>query len=695
MKPMTILFSSGRRAVIAGAGLMLLAGCETPPGGVQNNTKYSASAPVLQEPEHVAYSVPVPPPPPVRQLTQEEQQRARLDMLRQQLSQASYDWRLYSQIGQSLLELKEYHAAAAAFEQALATHPIAKTLDQERKAADMAKARADAARAQQAQVQAAQETAAANAMMSGLMGSMSMMPGGGNMQNVMPVVEGMNRYSEGMAMAAATGAAQVNEEIIASSMPERQEIAAVWISLALAQSGYGDHVTAAASMERAYQIDPARHDALWRLAGIWREAGSPDRALAVITRYLAFAPGKPNPQCCLMISEIFRSLGMETDAALALDAAVKPQREAVAANPNDLTALQTLGNLCNQGGLYEEACKSFTAAYKVKPGDAATINGLVVSQLSLGKAQPDAQLVGRMEAMAAASPNAAYAWYLLGRFQEESGNAAAAGAAYRKSVDAWEASSIHGKLPGHMAVSYAGCGLTNKAAQCLEQVLDEQVGSSMAYIEFFRVGAVREKADNRPDQAIEFYSLCLEANPSYRPALLALQRIAARSDATVTAQLAESAAALARGDKTGAIASRATAVALLPPGPKKDELQREILRLAANAEKLPSISAESRAHWMRGNAIVKQAKSQKDVWRALLEYRQTLILVPWQNSLHLNVAACYGMLERYDDAIRETRLFVDGSPDPKAAEEARNKICELEYQCKVARRELGGLNPFR
>ena len=694
MKRIAALFYSGRQAVIVGAGLTLLAGCVTPPDG----TQYSSNTTVPPQPAQVEPAAqPALPPPsvPLHQPSQEEQLRTKLDLLRKQLAQSSYDWRIYSQIGQAFLELKDYRSAAAAFEQALTTHPITKTLDQERKAMDMAKARADAARAQQEQMRVAQETAAANAMMSGLMGSMSMMPGAGTMQNVMPVIEGMNRYNEGMAVAAATGAGQVNEETIDSSMPERQDLATIWINLALAQAGYGDYATAAASMERAYQIDPARHDALWRLAGIWREAGSPDRALSVMTRYLAFAPGKPNPQCCLMITEIFRSLGMDADAAIALDAAVKPLREAVAANPNDLTALQTLGNICNQGGLYDEAFKAFSAAYKQKPGDAAVINGLVVSELSLGKTRPDAELVGRMEAMAAASPNAAYSWYLIGRFQEESGNATAAGAAYRKSVDAWDASGAHGKVPGHVAVSYAGCGQTNKAAQCLDQLLDEQVGSSMAYIEFFRVGAVREKADNRPEQAIEYYSLCLDANPNYRPASLALQRIAARTEAAVTAQLAESAAALTRGDKAGAIASRAAAVALLPPGQKKDDLQREILRLAASTEKLPAVSAEGRAHWMRGNAIVKQAKSQKDVWRALLEYRQAIIQAPWQNSLRLNVAACYGMLGRYDDAIRETRLFLDGSPDAKAAEEARSRVYELEYQCKVARRELGALNPFR
>ena len=414
-----------------------------------------------------------------------------------------------------------------------------------------------------------------------------------------------------------------------------------------------------------------------------------------MTRYLAFAPGKPNPQCCLMISEIFRSLGMEADAAQALDAAVKPLREAVAANPNDLAALQTLGNLCNQSGLYDEAFKTFTAAYKLKPADAAVINGLVVAELSLGKPQADSTIVGRMESMAAASANAPYAWYLLGRLQEESGNSSAATAAYRKSVEAWEAAGARGKVPGHVAVSYAGCGLTNKAAQCLEQVLDEQVGSSLAYIEFFRVGAVHEKTDATPEQAIEFYALCLDANPNYRPAALALQRLAARTEATVTAQLAESAAALVKGDKAGAIANRAAAVALLPPGAKKDDLYRDILRLAATADRLPPVPADARAHWMRGNAIVKQAKSQKDVWRALLEFRQALIQAPWQSSLRLNVVACYGMLGRYDDAIRETRMFLEGSPDLKAVEEARSRIYELEYQCKVARRELGGLNPFR
>ena len=174
-----------------------------------------------------------------------------------------------------------------------------------------------------------------------------------------------------------------------------------------------------------------------------------------------------------------------------------------------------------------------------------------------------------------------------------------------------------------------------------------------------------------------------------------MQRIAARTEATVTAQLAESAAALARGDKAGAIASRATAVTLLPPGPKRDDLQREILRLAAGSDKLPAIPAEGRVHWMRGNAIVKQAKSQKDVWRALLEYRQAMLQAPWQNALRLNVAACYGMLGRYDDAIGETRLFLEGSPDAKAVEEARSRIYELEYQSKVVRRELSALNPCR
>lgn len=654
-----------------------------------------ASLALSQDQQSAAASVAAAAPEPAHQLTRQEALRENLDDLRAQLAKAPYSWHCYSQIGETLLELKEYRAAATAFEQALKVHPIDKTVTQEKKVADRVKAQTEAERKQQEQMRAAQQAAADNAMLSGMMDTISMMPGGNRMALMKPMVDGINNQNLAATMAQGAGASALNEELPESALPERQDIAGLWINLGLAQSGYGDHNTAAASLEKAFELDPARFDALWRLAGIWREAGAPDKALNVMARYLALAAGRPNPQCCLMIMEIFRSLGMEDSAATALNAAIKPARELAAASPNDVPSLLTLGNLCTQGGLYEEAARTFAAAAKLKPDDPAVINGVAVSQLSLGKVQADAQFISRLESMAAANPNAAYAWYLVGRFQEESGNAAAAAAAYRKAVSAWEASGQHGNVPGHVAVAYAGCGMGDKVFQCLNQLVDAQVGSSQAYIDCFRVGVIQEKVGTHPEEAIEYYSLCLDGNPNYRPAAMALQRIAARNEAAITAALKESDAASARGDKSSAIASRAAAAALMAPGQKKEDVYREILRLAATADKLPPMSGEGREHWMRANAITKQVKAQADVRRALLEYRQALIYAPWQSSLRLSMAACYGLLGRYDDAIRETRMFLEASTDPKASEEARDRIYELEYQWKTTRRELGNLNPFR
>ncbi len=676
-------------AALVGAGIFLAGGCATTP---QPRSQPAPPPPVVKAPP----AAPVTPAPAVRQPTREELLAARLEQLRRQWAQAPYDWKNCNAVGETLLELKEYRAAELVFEQALAVHPISEMLTQEKRRDNLAKARADALRQQQEQQRKAQEMAATNAMMSGLLGSMANMPnmaaGSRQALNVMtPMLEGFANAEVGMAQAQAMVTGSV-AELAEYGLPARKEKAALWFNLGQAQAGYGNNVKAAASLESAFQFDPARYDILWRLALAWREEGRPDKALLVANRYLAMMPGGKNMANCLVVMDLFRALRLPEEADAAFDGMAAVGR---APDSADVRNLMEWGDFCNRAGRFGEALPAYAAAYrKAAIRDTALLNGLAVAYLSTGKPIQESGLIAEMSAGAEKARAPDYQWYLAGSLHELSGNPQGAREAFLKAVERWEKEYAGQEIPGHIAVCFAAIGRLPQAATYLHATLRGDRNGILSGRDYFRIVGIHEKA-GRPELAMLFCRLSLRETPGFRPAELAMERLARNEEANVKASLAQAEAALRDGDKAKAILALSAAAALMPGGEKQDALYADVLRLAVGMENPPPVPEAGRAHWLRGNAICKQVKSPADIHRALMEYQMALAEAPWMASLWLNVAVCHGLLNDYDNAVREIKMYLNGTADPKAAGDSWDKLYELEQQWNTARRELKGLNPFK
>ena len=123
-------------------------------------------------------------------------------------------------------------------------------------------------------------------------------------------------------------------------------------------------------------------------------------------------------------------------------------------------------------------------------------------------------------------------------------------------------------------------------------------------------------------------------------------------------------------------------------GSSKDrQLREKIIRLALRIKPLPAVQEEAERRMARGRAAVKAAKDQRGFLRAANEFKKAVWVAPWLAEGYYNLGVVQDKAGRYDDAIRNLKLYMLAAPDAPDIKQVRNIIYEIEYRKEEAKRQ--------
>ncbi len=88
----------------------------------------------------------------------------------------------------------------------------------------------------------------------------------------------------------------------------------------------------------------------------------------------------------------------------------------------------------------------------------------------------------------------------------------------------------------------------------------------------------------------------------------------------------------------------------------------------------PALPEPARKFKVQAEGAVRKKRFE----RALERYLQALLIAPWWPEGHFNRALILGELERYGEAIREMKRYLNLVPNAPDARKAKDKIYEWE-----------------
>ena len=624
--------------------------------------------------------------PGVPGLSPEESMKLKIAQLRQQLAASRYDWQRYSQLGDCYLESNHPHEAAMLYEQALAVYPVDRIIKEEKRQAAFVAAQIQAEKLRQQKLREAQQHEADQQLLMGMLGTMSSMPANNASSMAMQqqlgatsnLIQSTGAYQSGMLRAEAGSILGPNQEIV-SSLPERRELAAIWIKLGCAYAADNEYERALPAFSQGRQFDPSRIDAIWHAARAYFSQGQYNQSINFALQYQTLTCEGNNPEPMLLIYDAFRNLGMKREAEAAFNAEIASFAAAAKAGPGNAVVWNTLGNINIAANRYDAAVKAYCEVLKIQPKNEQALQSLAVCYIALKQVDKMREVLSALQAGSGASRENAYT---IGRLCEELGEEAQAVASFNRCVE-WFRQSPK-KAPAYVFVAQAATGGADAAVDGILNVISENPCAQHDYLNYYLLALAYEKQGKRPDLAIDALRQCIEDNPSFLPAVNALNRMTARYAATAAATVAKSDAALQKGDKAAAVVFRAAAWAIMPDGAARFQVLEDINRLAKEVA-VPADSDASAA-WLRGNAILKRAKVPADIERARHEYHRAFTMMPWNTALLLNLASCQALIGRQDLSVRDLQSYLRLSPNQKDNERVM-QLHDFEQQRKVAERQ--------
>lgn len=624
--------------------------------------------------------------PAAPELTSEERIKLKITQLRQQLAKAKYDWKLYCQLGDCYMELNHPHQASLLYEQALAVYPVDRIIKEEKRQADYIAAQIQAEKRRQQKLREAQQHEAEQQLLMGMLGAMSSMPANNVSSMAMQqqlsatssLMQSTSAYQSGLLRAEAGSIMGPNQEIV-SSLPERRDLATIWIKLGCAYVADNEYERALPAFSQGRQYDPSRIDALWYAARAYFFQGQYNQAINFALQYQTLTCEGNSAEPMLLIYDAFRNLGMAREAEAAFKAEIASFAAAAKGNPGNAAVWNTLGNIYIGANRYDEAAKAYGEVLKIQPKNEQALQGLAVCCIALKQVDKMREVLSALQAGPGASRENAYT---IGRLCEELGEEGQALASFNRCVEWFRQSSQ--KAPAYVFVAQAATGGADAAVDGILNVISEDPCAQYDYLNYYLLALAYEKQGKRPDLAIDALRQCIEDNPAFLPAVNALNRLTARYAATAAATIAKSDAALQKGDKAAAVILRAAAWAIMPDGADRLKVLEDINRLAKDVA-VPA-DRDASAAWLRGNAILKRAKVPADIERARHEYHRAFTMMPWNTALLLNLSSCQALVGRQDLSMRDLQLYLRLNPNQKDNERV-TQLHDFEQQRKVAERQ--------
>lgn len=668
--------------------------CKTPATSIGATDSQEVAAPA---------AVPVPPATP------EEMKRAEMVRREAEITDAKsaaardpLNWRVFNELGVVYYRQAMFDQAIAAFQQALALHPVTAVIESEnRQEAAVAAQRAALEAKRQADIQRAKAMQDQKDMndLFGMFATVAGANGNANMQALLPVMETLNNAS----LATPAGVPPLAPEMkMESSLTAKREVAGLYASLGAAYFGKKSYQQAIAALDNVTQLDPSRTEVLKTAAEAQYALCKYDECITTLSKYHAIAPVEP--ATLLRLADAYRALGMETEAEKAFASFVTRQDGASA----DGVRCMEIGALCLSHWQYAEALNFLTRAQKDAASSPENASRLIEAQrsqyqmthaLSLMLAEAHCGLLQTTNALpllreATQDGVNAKAWYMLARCYDEDNEHEKATGAYGKALAAFGGKGSLDSAAHYIQVCRAATGAGDAAVMVLEkQLAGVPLTPGGGVDQWCALAFAFEKA-GRMAEAMEILSRCREATPAYTKAGLALERLGEQVATDRNRILTEADAALQSGDKNQAIKKLAEAYRLAAVSQKKEEIRKTLLKLASGMEPSPAMTAEAQDHYLRGNAALKAAKSPTDLGRALSEFQWAIFYSPWAGDLYFNTSAVKKLQNQNAAAVNDLKLYLAAKPAGKNVEEILNRLYEFDYQREQKLRELAAAASF-
>jgi len=122
-----------------------------------------------------------------------------------------------------------------------------------------------------------------------------------------------------------------------------------------------------------------------------------------------------------------------------------------------------------------------------------------------------------------------------------------------------------------------------------------------------------------------------------------------------------------------------------PDGSAGDlQLREKIITLAQEIKPAPAIPEEAQRYMARGQAVVEDAKSNRDYIEAAKEFQKAANAAPWWADAYYNLGLTQEKTEQYPEAVKNLKLYIRAAPDAQDLQAVNTKIFKLEYKMEKA-----------
>jgi tetratricopeptide (TPR) repeat protein len=103
-------------------------------------------------------------------------------------------------------------------------------------------------------------------------------------------------------------------------------------------------------------------------------------------------------------------------------------------------------------------------------------------------------------------------------------------------------------------------------------------------------------------------------------------------------------------------------------------IRKKIFETAGKMTTAAEISEEARKYMLRAEILAKD----NDLIGAVTELRHAIKRAPFAANLYYNASVHYGNLEKYAEAIRYMKLYLEAAPDSPSSRAVKDKVIEWE-----------------
>ncbi|MDP2877354.1 MAG: tetratricopeptide repeat protein [Holophaga sp.] len=607
-----------------------------------------------------------------------------------QVAAQPMNWRAFNALGIALFNARRYESAAGAFEQAIAVFPISMAAESEQQAKEARQrafeAQQEAAKEAQAQQQRAQKEMQDQQLLSGLFGLIPMMPGANINTQIMSQM-GQTMVNSGMMSSSGgepllPGMMMENES---SQVLRTRELAALHTNLGLTRMALREDDTAIEAFRQAYAMDASRVDLLFTQAKLLQrnDVGS---ALPLYVRYLELAPKTRQPATWIEIAAVYLRLGLDSETRNALAAARKTWDREVGRSTNANTE-RAFGKLLSTAGFYKEALNPLQTWVSTVPEDGAVQREWAIALFSAGRIEEARDAMKKsISATKSAPSNDEFTTYFMGMSELHLGRVDEA----IKILGTLHPSAETKKTPGFIAAAHALCGHVDEEKDWINRVENGQSDPDTAAADWYRLGSVWFVEGNLP-RAAECISRCLELQPGFGPALRLQEQLMNGNAERVKSERSKVVAS--RDNITATVQRLSVELSNMPMGTSWMALAREGMGYVAKLPEPLRMPKEAQKHFLRAQAILKNAARPGEIREAISEYRWALRYAPLSPEIHLHLSSVYATQKQFSQALRHIETCLAGFQPSEKLDAIIARYYELQYLEERAQRNIRAIRP--